>query len=228
VDDAGGVAIRVYLLANSQGTGAGLESGRAYPFIARDALVPRYDVHVLAVSGWSIREFNHNRENVTELRPDLTVLQVGIVECSRRILSGREKRILAAVPGGRRLTKALHDRRRQVIRARNRLGLNTRLFSVEEFEREVSGFVTAVETSGSRVLVLETPTFGPAYERRWFPLINEDIGLFNRVLRQFGAVQLLPADADLEAVWVPGTVHLNKRGHELAAERLASLVEEHA
>lgn len=182
-------------------------------------------MHVLAVSGWSIREFNFHRENITELEPDLVVVQVGIVECSRRILSARAKRTWAAVPGGGVATKFIHDRRRQVIRLRNRLRMDTRLFTTDEFRRELAIFVAAVTGTGGRLLVLEIPSFGRQYEALNFPLINEDIALFNSVLREFGAVPMLPRDADLESVWVSPTVHLTQDGHRLAAAHLERLVE---
>lgn len=216
--------MRVFILANSQGTAAGVELAKTYPMLVRDELAPEHEVHVLAFSGWSIADFNRHLDNVVGLEPGLVVVQVGIVECSRRILSTREKHVLSFVPGSRHLTRFLHDRRRRVVLARHRLGLDTRLFTPAQFEAELKALVKRVNAAGADVLLLEIPPFGTAYERRHFPLINEDIELFNQVIRGFDSVDLLKSDDPLEDLWVEGTVHLNAEGHRLFAARLREIV----
>lgn len=217
--------MRIFLLGNSQSTPAGIEPEQALSTQLRDALVPEHEFHLLAVSGWSIIDFAAHLHNVTLVRPDVVVLQVGIVECSRRILSEREKRLIARIPRSRVITKWLHDRRQRVIRARHRLGIDTRLFTVAEFERSVADVVEELEAGGARVIVLEVPPFGAAYEEQWFPLINEDAELFNSVLRQHGSVPLLTHRDPLDDLYQSGTVHFTPAGHRLAAARILAALE---
>jgi hypothetical protein len=216
-------AVRVVLATNSQGTEAGVDV--SYPFLVAKRLRPRDDVHVLAMTGFTVRDFNLHAENITGIRPDLVALQVGIVECARRILSVREKDFLRALPGGRRITKALHERRRRVIQLRERLGRTTRLFSPEEFREEVRTFRDKVTTSGAQLLLLEIPRFSDSYADEHFPFVNVDIELFNRVLRDEGAVPFLEEATDNDAIWQTGTVHLNQLGHQVAADELLSAID---
>jgi hypothetical protein len=178
------------------------------------------------MTGYTVRDFNVHVENITRLRPDLVVLQVGIVECARRILSVREKEILLAVPGGRRITKALHDRRRQVIVLRERLARTTRLYSPEEFRAELGVFQERITAVGAHLRLLEIPTFSDGYASKHFPFVNEDIALFNRVLREEGAVPFLGEAGIKDDIWQSGTVHLTQQAHDLAADELVSAVEE--
>jgi hypothetical protein len=214
--------VKIVVVANSQGTPAGgVTAEAAYPAVLARELAPAHECVPYAESGWSIRDFNAHLDDVLAYAPDLVIAQVGIVEASRRILSTREKKLLARVRGSARLTKWLHDRRKEVIVWRARLHIDTRLFSPKEFDREVAAFVERLTAAGVRTLLLETPQFGAAYEREHFPLINDDIEIFNRVLRRYGAVPILSADDDRESIWVAPTVHFDERGHTLAATRIA-------
>jgi lysophospholipase L1-like esterase len=212
------------LATNSQGTALGVAAGASYPELVRDALAPQHDVSIAAESGWSIRDFNAAVDRLLTPVPDLVVVQIGIVECSRRILSTFEKRVLARVPRSAKLTKFLHNRRQAVVLLRNRLHLDTRLFGLREFNDEVAQFAAGIAAAGVDLMILEIPRFGDDYERRYFPLINEDIELFNAVLRRHGAVPFVTPDDSGDEIWQAGTVHFSRRGHELAAARLADLI----
>lgn len=214
--------MRIVLAANSQGTEMGVAPGENYPERVRRLLAGTHEVELVLESGWTIREFNAHVDRLLASSPDVVVLQAGIVECARRILSEREKRMLARVPGSSRLTKLLHDHRPAVIRLRQRLRLDTRVCGVEEFERELAGLRDALAAGGAALLPLEIPQFAPEYAARHFPLVNEDIDLFNSVLRRFGAVEWLRPEDDLAAAWQPGTVHLTPEGHRRAAARLVA------
>ncbi|HVN59806.1 MAG TPA: SGNH/GDSL hydrolase family protein [Gaiellaceae bacterium] len=221
--------MRIVIVANSQGTPAGgVSVGSSYPELVQRGLAAEHAVAIYAESGWSIRDFNAHVDEILALQPDLVVLQVGVVECSRRILSTREKRLLQRIRGSTRLTLWLHDRRKGVILWRSRLRIDTRLFGVGEFDREIARFVSRLRQGGVRCLLLETPQFGLAYEREHFPLLNEDIELFNRVLRRHGAVPILRPGDDIESIWIAGTVHLTERGHALVAERLVERLQQSA
>lgn len=213
--------MRILLLANSQALGVGdVQESEAYPALLQAELSADHEFQSWAVSGWSVRDFTNELEQIVALEPDIVIVQLGIVECSRRILSQLEKRILARVPGSRRFTAFLHRHRQRVIRLRNRLRMDTRFFTPAEFELEMRRLVERLDACGAEVILVETPSFGPSYEHLHFPLINEDIELFNRVLRGFGSVSLQEPGDDNETIWIEGTVHLNPRGHRLVASRL--------
>ncbi len=215
------------MLGNSQATGVGVPPGSSYPALLRAEHLPQHEWHVWAMSGWSVRDFDTHLESVLLVEADLVIVQVGIVECSRRILSEREKRLLYLVPGARLVTRFLHDRRQRVILLRNRLGFDTRLFEPADFEGSLVRVLERARAAGAQTIVLEIPSFGPRYEQEHFPLINDDIRIFNAVLRRHGAVPFVDAGDELESIWQPATVHFNEQGHALAAARIAARIREH-
>jgi hypothetical protein len=217
--------VRVAIVSNSQGTAAGVAHGRHYPALVRDALAGEHELHFLVVSGWSIGDFNLHIDTLVDARPDLVVVQIGIVEAARRILSTAEKRVLRKLGrAGQKLTKLLHDRRQSVIRTRRRLRIDARMYTPERFDRELGAFLATLRNAGADVLLFEIPPFSSEYERLWYPHISDDLATFNDVLRRHGAVPLLPPDADTFAIWQPGTVHFTPEGHRLVADRVTSLV----
>jgi hypothetical protein len=220
-----GAELKIALLANSQGTTKGALQVLPYADLLRGALAPAHEVVVRAESGWTIRDFNRHLDDVLAVDPDLILLQVGIVECSRRILSAAEKRIIRRLPRRHALTKFLHDRRPDVIRWRARLHINTRLYTVTEFSAEIEEFLARCRAADSDALLLEIPCFGAAFERKHFPLINDDIALFNGPLRRNGAVPIFEPGDPIETIWQEGTVHFTAAGHELVAERIAARIE---
>lgn len=220
--------MRIALLSNSQGTAAGVEPGEHYPALVRDALSEEHELHLLVVSGWSLRDFIAHAGTVTDIRPDLVIVQIGIVESARRILSRAEKRLLRPLGRpGRAFTRVLHGHRKAVIRARRRLRIDARMYSPEAFDRDLGDLVSALRSSGADVMLLEIPQFTPTYERDHYPHIREDVALFNDVLHRHGAVPFFDGDVD-DALWQPGTVHLTPEGHRLAAARIVELVRERA
>jgi GDSL-like Lipase/Acylhydrolase family len=216
--------MRIFLLGNSQATALGVPRDRSYPALLRRKVLPQHEWHVMAMNGWSVRDFDFHLDNVLVVEPDVVVLQIGIVEASRRILSEREKRLLYRFPGTRRLTKFLHDHRKRVVLLRNRFGLDTRLYTPDEFDRRVGVLVERIVSSGAKPVIVETPRFGLAYEAEHFPLINDDVEVFNSVLRRHEAVPFFDLADDLDAIWQAGTVHFNQSGHELAARRIGERV----
>lgn len=216
--------MKIFLLGNSQATAAGVSLNESYAALVAQALDKPHEFHVLAMSGWSIGDFRAHLDNVLLVTPDLVVVQVGIIECARRILSEREKRLIGAVPYSLCFTKWLHDNRQAVIRARHRLGIDTRLFSTAQFEHELALVIERLRAACAEVLLLEIPAFGERYEARHYPMINEDVERFNVVLRRHGAVPLFSDGDDLETLYQPGTVHFTALAHRRAAARVLELI----
>ena len=221
--------MRIVIVANSQGTAAGsgagwLEEGEEYPELIRRTVCSDHEVVSFARSGWSIRDFLAHAEEITDLRPDLVVVQIGIVECTQRILSEREKAFFYRLRGGRQVTRWLHDRRNAVIAWRRRLGITTRLVPIGEFAAALDTLAARLTKDGARLLFVEIPRFGTAYERAHFPGINRDIAQYNAVIRAHRSIEALRADDDLDEIWQPGTVHLTREGHCLFATRMIEAV----
>jgi hypothetical protein len=215
--------VRILVVANSQGTDAGLQPGRSYPRLLAAAVAPRHEVVDWSRSGWDVERFVEELPVLRAEDADVVVVQVGIVECVQRILSTGEKRFFRVVPLGDRFTKLLHDRRPAVVRLRRRLGIPARLYSTERFAAAVAALERGLAEAGTRVVLLEIPRLPDAHAARWFPFANDDIERFNAVLRSLGAVPFVDAAHDA-SLWQPATVHLSDAGHAAAAARLQRLV----
>ena len=225
--------VRIVLLANSQGTAAGsgagwLVEGEEYPELVRANLADEHEVIPFSRSGWSIDDFARRIDDIIACSPDLVIAQIGIVECTRRILSEREKAFFYRLRGGRRVTKWLHDRRNPVVTWRARAGLTTRVVPLPRFESQLRTFSLLVQNAGSKVLFVEIPPFGSAYEHTYLRFINTDVELYNRALRAHPSVALLGAADDLDGIWQPGTVHFQRHGHRLFADRLTDAIRAYA
>lgn len=217
---------RVYLLSNSQGTRAGLmEDEKSYPQLLKEIL-PEIEFHYLLISGKLITDFYSNLENLLLVHPDLVIFQTGITDCARRILSDREKKILSLIPLSRVITKFLHDHRKTVIKLRNRLGINTRSVSLGQFEQTHKKIHASLTAHNIKVLYLEIPNFSQKYEDQYYPLINEDIEIYNKILRNYGARSLFNSSDDILSIWQSETVHWNASGHVFVAQRLVKMIHE--
>ena len=217
--------MRISLLCNSQGTAAnGVPLNAHYPFLLRKLLMDEHEIHGMLMSGWSIVDFNDRLDSVFFAEPELVILQVGIVECSPRILSRREKAVIGALPYHMTLTGWLHRRRNRVIEVRRRLGITTRLVEPDEFERLLSDFLTKMDSHGIRLLVAEIPRFPTEHEERHFPSGNNHIDEYNEIIRTFDSLSMLDEDTNSPELWIPGTVHFTRKGHEATASTLAQAI----
>ena len=212
---------KIYLLANSQGTSLGVKRVQIYPFLLQ-RMLPEYEFHFLIVTGWSVQEIHQNLENVFLVQPDLVIFQIGIIECARRILSDKAKTLFYALPLGRSITKVIHDHRGFAIRLRNRLNLNYRKVGPRAFELALQAICAELNEKGIRYVFLETPFFSDLYESKFFPLINEDIRIYNNVMKPYYSTPILTESDD--SIWQTGTVHFNEKGHRIVAEQIKRLI----
>lgn len=215
---------RIVLVTNSQGSSLGVPMGSNYPSVLQELLGPDFDLHWLLISGWTVRELITNlADNVLVWKPDLLVVHLGMVECSQRILSVREKNFMSLLPFGRSITAFLHRRRRQVLRCRHRLGISTRVVPPGEFAAAIREIEARAAEHGIRTLFLPTFKFADAGASLDHPFVNEDIEQYNRMLPGYGEV---PADIlnqyGLSTIYQSQNVHFNENGHRVVAEILAA------
>jgi lysophospholipase L1-like esterase len=210
----------VQIITNSQGSSVGVAPGENYPALAGTYLGPQYDVRPLVVSGWTLADIVNNLDdNVVFLKPDLVVFQIGIVEAAQRILSNREKNLLALLPFGRHITAAMHRHRASVLGWRKRLGIGTRVVEPKEFERLLDGLAAKLRSNGIRFVFVPVPLFPDEGRSLSHPLINEDVSLYNGMLARF---ECLAIGADVhDRYFQSGTVHLSVEGHNWVARSLA-------
>lgn len=217
---------RVVLLANSQGTSAGIHWKEAYPAVLAELLGENIELHRLLMSGWTIRDFlGVIEDNVIGLHPDLIVIQIGVVECARRVLSAKQKAIFRILPFGRKITRYLHINRAIVLKIRNWLGINTRLVELLEFEILISKAVKIFEEHHVPYLFVPIPLLPDNGASLKHPMINNDIEEYNRILIKHDN---FPVNSELNQLrnlmFQLESVHFTVGGHKSIAEYLARLI----
>ena len=214
--------IRVLIASNSQGTAAGVPAGANYPCLLRDMLGEGYEVHWLLMSGWTLADLRaHLRDNALALRPHFVVLQFGIVEAPQRILSVGEKVFLGSIPFGRYVTAALFRQRASVLRLRRRLGIGTRVMSIDDFGVLAQAVRDELEAAGIRTLFLRMPEFADGGRTMAHPFINDDIAAVNDVIERFRSLGFERSGEWPAGGFQDGTVHFSVIGHRVAATRIA-------
>ena len=129
----------VLIITNSQGTNSGLIEARAYPEILAKKLSGTVGIFTNAVSDFMISDFEKLLEKkVLKQNPGLVIFQIGIVECTTRILSKKEKEILYAISLGRHLSRMLFTLRSFVLRFRRTINRETRVLSEDDFRKNLT------------------------------------------------------------------------------------------
>lgn len=216
----------VVLLTNSQGTSAGVELQEAYPVLLASELKGIVELHRISVGGWKINDFlDILDDNVLAIRPDIVIIQIGIVEGAQRILTLFEKKLLRIIPLGRKVSKWAHGHRAFVLKMRKRLGFATRVQRTIIFTRHVNALWEKITLAGSQCIFIEIPKFADGGQDLRHPFINNDINAYNVVLRQYDSISVDFIVEDLGIrLYQPNSVHFTSEGHKAIASELAAEV----
>ena len=212
----------VVLLTNSQGTSAGVELQEAYPVLLASELKGIVELHRISVGGWKINDFlDILDDNVLAIRPDIVIIQIGIVEGAQRILSLLEKRILRIIPFGRKISKWAHRRRAFVLKMRKRLGFAARVQSPFIFKTYVNTVWEKITLTGSQCVFVEIPKFVDGGQNLRHPFINNDIEIFNQILRHYSSISCDTIVEKLQGnMYQTESVHFSREGHQEIAAKL--------
>lgn len=203
-----------------------------YPDLIERRLGGAWEIRRLVESAMTVEDHEAAAlEALRAFRPDVLILQVGVVECAPRPISRRERALLGRVRPGRlqtRIIRFLHDHRARIIRLR---GLN-QWTPPARFAASVKRIVVAARASGARVLILPI-TRVTAYAELRQPNFNREIARYNAILREScGEGVAFIEEADVMSGLVPeefsiteDSVHLNAVGQERMAEHIVRMVE---
>ncbi len=224
---------RILFVSNSQGAASGLDGDLLwsnYPLLVQDRM-PDLDCRYWMTSDLSVSTVDGQfREIVLQHRPHLAILQCGIIECALRILPRDFRDLLRIVPGGRFVTKALHDRQRGWRALLNRLGVRFHDLPLPAYRHHLESIRGKCVESGIGLVVLRIPPLSDQCERDLFPGNNRVIEEYNRATDEFarakGVVCLDPfgnnTDATRNSLYLEDSVHFSVAGHRLIADNLVA------
>lgn len=230
--------MKILLVSNSQGTPAGLpedESGSCYTRLVQDAL-PGFGFACFTFSylhaGTVDTQF---REIVSSNRPDLVVLQLGIIEAALRILPKRVRDFLGAVPGGAFVTKAIHDRQGPWRRFLARRGWRFQDVPCEAFRTHLGNIAARCAAAGIRLAVVRIPPPSLRCERGNFPGNAAEIARYDAAIDEaaaslrFDVVDPFRGNADptRDSLYLPDSVHFSAAGHRLVARNILEYLAGH-
>ena len=222
---------RILFVANSQGTAAGFDGDlfwSSYPLLVQERM-PHLDCRYWMASNLDVSTIDTMfREIIRQHRPDLVILQCGIIECALRILPRGLRDLLRILPGGRHVTKVLHDRQRAWRSLLNRFGIRFLDVEPEAFRTHLRGIREKCAECGFRLAVLRIPLLSEQCERDVLPGTNEMIakynGLIDRLAEEGGIFFLDPFEKNTDdtrnSLFLKDSVHFSEKGHRLITENL--------
>lgn len=229
--------MRVLFVSNSQGTAAGLEGDLRwsnYPLLVQDA-IPEIECRYWTMSELTVASVDSLfREIVMPHRPDVVILQCGIIESALRILPRDLRDLFRIVPGGRFLTRALHARQARWRRFLSRRGIRFLDMPLAQFLSHVRSVRGKCASLGARLAVVRIPLLSERCVRELLPDNNGIIAAWNLALadacRDEGIPLLDPFDgADdptRDSLFLDATVHFSERGHRLIAANIVRFLGE--
>jgi hypothetical protein len=144
-------------------------------------------------------------------KPELIVLQVGIVDCAPRVFREIETKILSIIPPLFKLVLWFVKKYRKEIVAKRRITNVNK----DEFENNLKSLKQAFPNS-QFVVVPIAPSVSE-YENK-SPGISHNIALYNEILKRvFGKTCVLTCYDEIspESILQSDLHHINKQGHEL-------------
>tara|TARA_R110000868_G_scaffold153644_9_gene379156 strand:+ start:3886 stop:4566 length:681 start_codon:yes stop_codon:yes gene_type:complete len=159
----------------------------------------------------------HSREGyLAGFDTDIILLQVGIVDCSPRVLPERLRNIIAMIPVVRGIVRTIIRNNHKWLSTkidRSYISLTAYEKNLKEF-KEIFGDVT--------IFALPIAPANRGYKEHT-PLIERNIREYNKILKKvFGSnyFEDLYEDVDIEDIYLDDNHHLNAYGHRSIAERL--------
>ncbi|MGE5189474.1 MAG: SGNH/GDSL hydrolase family protein [Gemmatimonadota bacterium] len=227
--------MRVLFVSNSQGTSAGLEGElrwSSYPLLVQDAM-PGIECRYWTLSELTVGTVDSQfREIVMPHRPDAVILQCGIIESALRILPRNLRDLFRIVPGGRFVTRALHERQAAWRRFLDRRGIRFLDMRLDAFLAHVRSINGKCGSLGTKLAVVRIPLLSERCERELLPGNNAIIREWNRALDGLCRAEGIPCvdpfdgagDPSRDTLFLAETVHFSERGHRVIAGNVADFI----
>lgn len=150
-------------------------------------------------------------------RPDVLIVQLGIVDCYPRALTRQEVSVVSRLPALGPMVHRYVRRNYSSIVARRRIAY----VALEDFIRHS----TTLRAHFAEAALLAVPIAPPneAYQRK-NPLVKTQVERYNQAIAAVygdGYLGSLYAGADMAKLFLSDNYHLSAYGHELVAARLA-------
>jgi lysophospholipase L1-like esterase len=225
----------VLFVANSQGTSAGLDGDNIwsnYPHLVQN-LMPEIDCRYWMMSELSVKTVsNLSREIIIQHRPDLVVLQLGIIEAGLRILPKSARDILRILPMGENITGFLHKRQAKWRKLLSLMGIQFLDIKRPAFHDLLDDILRTCESFEIPIVVAEIPLLADQGVNGLYPGNNSVITEYNSLVHSVCAARNIKVidifegniDKSRNSLYLADSVHFSANGHRLAANNIEKCI----
>lgn len=203
-----------------------------YPFLLEKALRARFGGAAPLIFERGMRRrtieyvLDEWNEQVELKKPDVVIIQVGIVDCAPRVFLRREASFVANIRFSwlrNRIFKFTHDHRKSIVQFRRKVYV-----PLPRFERLVQTVVLKAEETRVKSLVFINIVSPPDSVEARSPGFQDNVIAYNRVIQEqtkhsfvtlIDLNRIVEDEGGSDQLTVDG-IHLSERGHILLAELL--------
>lgn len=165
-------------------------------------------IHQVSIGGATSRDLLNQIPYHKSFKPDVVILQVGIVDCAPRFLKKYEINLLRKIPYlGNKIIQKLNNKWVKKYRKLSYI-------SPFEFRDNIKGIVSSFDNA--KIFILGIIPASMDYENL-LPGVTQNIRAYNSILKSFNALFF-----DLETILKNGIMsdhhHLNREGHKYIAK----------
>jgi lysophospholipase L1-like esterase len=153
--------------------------------------------------------------------PDIVFLQIGVVDCSSRVLKEKEKQIISMIPIVRTII------RKFVKRFHKKLSImrNITYVNRENFKKNLIRLQKSFPDKKIYALPIAPATKGFV---EMMPRVEKNISDYNMIIEEvFGSTfqGSLYSDEEIESVLLSDHYHLNNKGHQMVASKVITILD---
>ena len=181
-----------------------------WPYILRN----EYEVFQISLLGETIKYLFDKSLPYSDSYFDYIIIQSGIVDCSPRAISKREKYLIENIPFVGRIFYPLLKKHKIKLREKRDITYT----KIEDYKKYIINFKETFKTS--KLIFISILPANNEYEKI-VPGIQKNILLFNECLKSY-APNLIEYDLELDNIYTSDLHHLNVKGNYFLYNKVKS------
>lgn len=171
-------------------------------------------------------QFQNLLDDVTFLKADYYIIQLGIVDCAPRLFTRNEARILGIIPSFIRktITQTASKHRAAITKFRNKTYVN-----ITDFEANYHKLIDKIGAMKKQIIVLSIYNTNAENDKRSYGFQN-NIDKYNQIIQKIAHQYQLPLVNinDFEGGLLSDGIHINGGAHEFISKEISQIISSHA